>query len=819
MLRTVVAPGGALTRTIRDAYGRVRQRDDPDRGTLQLKRDGFGELISESDALGRVATYTYDALGRTETRIDQQGSQTLTTTWTWDTAAHGIGKLHTLASPDGKKTYSYTERGQLESLMLAIAGESDTLQAMLGYDALGRVATIAYPTPAGAPPFVVAQEYDAYGHVLAVRDDATTLAYWHLTQVDDAGRFRKEVFGNGAITERSYFADKQLLESIVTQRGATTVQDLAYDYDARLSLKSRTDALQAQNPTERFRYDALDRLTCAYFSPTENISLPCSLSYGYAANGNLTSKSDVGTLAYADPLHPHAVTGAGSDSFGYDAVGNQITRPGASISYTPFDLPKTIAQQGTGTITFAYDGDEQRIRKSTPSEETFSFGDLYERVTEKASGTTAHRYYVHSPERAVAIVTRGGAKPGTLYVHVEHLGSVDVLTDEGGAVVERRSYDPFGKRRNPVWGQPPPMSFTSATTQGFTGHESDDELGLVNMKGRIYDPRVGRFLMTDPIVPAPFSGQGWNPYSYVFSNPLAYIDPSGFEPEYRETPSDPSYWNNPEVQRILAEGCVGLECTRPLPTTVEGSPEAQQVGATAPPVDVSPMGNTATYAPQPVTEAPEDWSKNSYVQIEGGFLAGLALGFVPFGGVGQQALDAAHMLPHGSANARLGLAVGQLVGGIALTVGGISGEVLGGVATVTGIGAAIGVPAVVVSAALVTGGVGNIAAGIRGLMTTGSGGSAARGGTYKLKDADTGQVKRTGRTNDLNRRRGEHRRSNETKDLEFEVDRRTDNYAQQRGREQVIHDQHPEADLNKKSPISPNNPRRNEYLDAAKELE
>ena len=77
--------------------------------------------------------------------------------------------------------------------------------------------------------------------------------------------------------------------------------------------------------------------------------------------------------------------------------------------------------------------------------------------------------------------------------------------------MESRSYDPFGQRRNPVWGAPPPMSFTSKTTQGFTGHESDDEVGLVNMKGRIFDPKVGRFLTTDPIVSAPLSGQSWNP--------------------------------------------------------------------------------------------------------------------------------------------------------------------------------------------------------------------------------------------------------------------------------------------------------------------
>ena len=38
--------------------------------------------------------------------------------------------------------------------------------------------------------------------------------------------------------------------------------------------------------------------------------------------------------------------------------------------------------------------------------------------------------------------------------------------------MERRSYDAFGQRRNPVWGQPLPASFASKTTWGFTGHES-----------------------------------------------------------------------------------------------------------------------------------------------------------------------------------------------------------------------------------------------------------------------------------------------------------------------------------------------------------
>ncbi|MGK3969858.1 RHS repeat-associated core domain-containing protein [Sorangium sp. So ce118] len=607
MLHTVTDPGGAVTRTTRDAFGRVRQLDDPDRGTTVSVHDGFGEPMSQTDAIGRQSTWAYDALGRPRVRVDQDGAERLTTTWTWDTAAHGVGKLHTLESPDGQKTYGYTGRGQLDTISLRIDGERSPLEATLAYDELGRVETITYPAPAGAAPFVVAHDHDAHGQVIAVRDSGTSFAYWRLTDVDSAGRFREEVFGNGAVTERSYFADKQRLRHMATQSRAGEVQDLDYGFDDLLNLTRRTDALQPENTTERFRYDAIQRLTCAYFSDVERASAPCALRYDYHPNGNLTFKSDIGTLSYDDPLHPHAVTGAGTSSFAYDTVGNQTARPGGTtVRYTPFDLPKRITQ-GASTITFGYDGDQQRIRKTTPEQETLYFDDLYERVTDAASGTVAHRYYVHSPERVATIVTRGGSDDGTRYVHVDHLGSVDALTDEHGDVSERRSYDPFGQRRNPVWGERAPASFSSETTQGFAGHESDDELGLVNMKGRIYDPRIGRFLTTDPIVSIPSFGQSWNPYSYVINNPLKYLDPSGFqeEPPAPDLSQTPGIISDDGVVNPCLNGCEVIVRGPPRVASVEGSREAAEVGAAAPPVDVSTTGSASGYVPQPVTTAPE----------------------------------------------------------------------------------------------------------------------------------------------------------------------------------------------------------------------
>jgi RHS repeat-associated protein len=117
------------------------------------------------------------------------------------------------------------------------------------------------------------------------------------------------------------------------------------------------------------------------------------------------------------------------------------------------------------------------------------------------------------------------------YLHDDRLGSLDTVTRTGGALSERAKFDPFGSRRNPKQLAVPKPAKFEIPHDGFTGHEADDDLGMTNMGGRLYDQVTGRFLTPDPLVPGPQSGQSYNPYSYVLNNPLAYTDPSGFIPE------------------------------------------------------------------------------------------------------------------------------------------------------------------------------------------------------------------------------------------------------------------------------------------------
>ncbi len=231
-----------------------------------------------------------------------------------------------------------------------------------------------------------------------------------------------------------------------------------------------------------------------------------------------------------DPLHPHAVKSAGALQFAHDAVGNQIDRPNETITYTDWDLPRQYIPKAGGTsTTFEYSGTGERVRRIRGESETVYVGDVYEQETN--GNTVTDRFYVHNDERVVAIVERVESAETWSFVHADQLGSLDVISNEAGEDIDRRSFDAWGAPRDPKWGGNGSASSNAMTRRGFTWHEGDDDVGLINAKGRIYDPKIARFLQTDPIISNPLDAQTFNPYSYVRNRPLVMTDPSGYDAE------------------------------------------------------------------------------------------------------------------------------------------------------------------------------------------------------------------------------------------------------------------------------------------------
>ena len=110
------------------------------------------------------------------------------------------------------------------------------------------------------------------------------------------------------------------------------------------------------------------------------------------------------------------------------------------------------------------------------------------------------------------------------------------ISDQNKNILERRMFDAWGnlvKLQNATGqfvinnGQTLIANYKMLTERGFTGHEHLFGIGLINMNGRLYDPKLHRFLMPDNNLQDPSNSQNYNRYAYVLNNPLMIIDPTG----------------------------------------------------------------------------------------------------------------------------------------------------------------------------------------------------------------------------------------------------------------------------------------------------
>jgi len=161
-------------------------------------------------------------------------------------------------------------------------------------------------------------------------------------------------------------------------------------------------------------------------------------------------------------------------SFSYDANGNLLSGAGRTMNWTSFNMPASIAK-GTTTDSFVYGPEHQRVRQVNASATTiYLFTPHYEKVT-NSSGLVEHKHYLYAGTGLIGLYTqRSNSVNDTRYFHKDHLGSVSVVTNETGAVVERLSYDAWGKRRNVNGTDDPNNSIVPSVDRGYTGHEQLD---------------------------------------------------------------------------------------------------------------------------------------------------------------------------------------------------------------------------------------------------------------------------------------------------------------------------------------------------------
>ena len=526
-LASITDAAGNVTGWTHNLRGFVTDTSDPDAGNWSYLPNAFGELTSQTDAKGQTVAYTYDSLGRPLTRVEPEG----TTSWTWGQASDNtptakyIGRLKSIASPGGySETNTYDSLGRIAQQQIVIDGT--TYQINRSYSATtGWPATFEYPTSTSGYRLKLGYDYQN-GILKRVRNTASGTVYWEAVSTNPWGKLQNEAFGNGILSYTEYdAANGWLFKRQAGVGGGTGRIDAQVSWDYNGNLSSRQDL--KQSVTETFVYDALNRLDYSQRNGVTNLDVTLD------AIGNITWKSDVGSYTY-DATKRRAVVSAGSHSFAYDANGNMVTRDGNTIAWASYNLPTAIAS-GANSSTLGYGAWRNRTKQVAVSagstETTIYVAGLLEKVTR--GSTVEYRHQIQATPGTVAVYVRKSSASNLIYyLHRDHLGSPELITNGSGAQLVKLSFSAYGERRDVDWDGP--ISSThlataaNTTRHGFTDHEHLDSVKLIHLGGRVYDPLIGRFLSRDPYIDGVQSSQGANGYAYVWNNPLSNWDPTGY---------------------------------------------------------------------------------------------------------------------------------------------------------------------------------------------------------------------------------------------------------------------------------------------------
>jgi RHS repeat-associated protein len=215
-------------------------------------------------------------------------------------------------------------------------------------------------------------------------------------------------------------------------------------------------------------------------------------------------------------------TGSNVRSFTYlptGQVSGDTRDPSDAYVYTYNQTGRlaSAALNGSTVGTYLVNGLEQRVAKTVGSTTTHYIFDRFGHLLCEANGSTGaiQKEYIWLDDLLVAEIDDTGSSPVMYYVHTDHLGRPQKMTDATATVVWDSVFDPFGNV----------TSVTGSTTNliMFPGQYYDSETQLSQNWFRDYDPTIGKYVQSDPIG---LSG-GINTYNYVFGNPIRLADPGG----------------------------------------------------------------------------------------------------------------------------------------------------------------------------------------------------------------------------------------------------------------------------------------------------
>ncbi len=568
--------------------------------TATASYDGNGNVLSTTDAdanaliaqgkTGYSTTYSYDATGLLQSETQPvTTTSAITTSFGYDAAGHQTRYI----TGNDNAWYTTSNSWGLPEARIEPTTSTYTTQAASTfttvYDTDGR--PIEQDAPGGV---VTTSSYDTAGETLTQSGTGAEAAtatrsftYYNNGLIKTAATSNTATSGSNATSESFAYDDSGALTGTIGSAGTS-----AFTYTADGQMASRADTISGTTYTTGYGYDTAGRLstiadpltgqTWTYgYTPnslnytitygaggdvraltynsahelasdalTSGSTTVASITYGYDANGNETSKTTTGFTGAAANTYTYDQAnrltswnnGSSTTNYSYDQDGNrtqvganvftydardQLTSDGVtSYAYTARGTLQSSTSTASGAVTTTADAYGQI---QSDAADTYTYDALGRLAVENAnplsySGTgntlsyDGYTTYARDPSGALISDLQPGLT-GRVDWTDQHTDVVGFFAPTATSLAGSVAYDPLGQVLSKVGHQ---------TNLGYQSEYTRATTGKVNMAARWYNPATGQFTGKDTQAnnPVPDSANA-NPFAYANDNPLTGTDPTG----------------------------------------------------------------------------------------------------------------------------------------------------------------------------------------------------------------------------------------------------------------------------------------------------